>query len=98
MQDIISKVKTIIRLKTEKHLHLTLKLLATYLLSENLRLNYLISQLNKICSRRVMSNRRHSPNKDKCCYPTEDKDYYLTEDKCYCPTEDKGYCPTEDKG
>jgi hypothetical protein len=38
-----------IRLNAEKHLHMTHKLLAFYLLSENLRLNYSISQLNKIC-------------------------------------------------
>jgi hypothetical protein len=43
------KGKSIIRLNAEKHLHLTHKLLAFYLLSENLRLNYPISQLNKIC-------------------------------------------------
>jgi hypothetical protein len=43
------KGKAIIRLNAEKHLHLTHKLLAFYLLSENLRLNYPISQLNKIC-------------------------------------------------
>jgi hypothetical protein len=43
------KGKAIIRLNVEKHLHLTHKLLAFYLLSENLRLNYPISQLNKIC-------------------------------------------------
>jgi hypothetical protein len=53
-------------------------------------LNYPISQLNKICPRRVIFNRRHSPIEDKCYYPTEDKDY--------CPTEDKDYYPTEDKG
>jgi hypothetical protein len=90
----------------KKHLCLTHKLLAFYLLSENWRLNYPISQLNKICPRGAMSNRRHSPiedqyccpTKDKGCCPTENKGYCPTEDKNCCPTEDKGYCPTEDKG
>jgi hypothetical protein len=79
------KGKAIIRLNAEKHLRLTLKLWASYLLSENWRLNYPISQLSKICPRRVISNKRHSPTEDKCCCPTEDKDY--------CPIEDKEYCP-----
>jgi hypothetical protein len=70
------KDKTIIRLNAKKHLHLTLKLWGSYLLSENWRLNYPISQLSKICPRRVIFNRRYSPTEDKCCCPTEDKDYY----------------------
>jgi hypothetical protein len=77
-------------LNAEKHLQLTHKLLAFYLLSENLRLNYPISQLNKIWPQRVMSYRRYSP--------TEDQYYCPTEDKGYCPIEDKGCCPTEEKG
>jgi hypothetical protein len=79
------------------HLHLTLKIISTNLLSYSCRLNYPVSQLNKICPQRVMSNRRHCPTEDKWYCPTEEKDYYPIEDKGYCSTEDKGYCPTEDK-
>jgi hypothetical protein len=68
-------------LNAEKHLYLTHKLLAFYLLSENWMLNYPISQLNKICPQGVMSNRRHSPTEDQYCCPTKDKGYYPTEDK-----------------
>jgi hypothetical protein len=40
-----NKGKVVVRLNTEKHLHLTHKLLASYLLSYSCRLNYPISQL-----------------------------------------------------
>jgi hypothetical protein len=43
-----NKGKVVVRLNVEKHLHLTHKLLASYLLSYSYRSNYPISKLSKI--------------------------------------------------